>query len=111
MNYVIASAIVEKLTNTSFYDIVQEYLWDPLGVEGATWNAKEASSSDGGRSFGWLPTSGGQEVFEFWTEGEGEELAAAGSALMRGVDMVNPSIPPLADITTEQQPDSLAAMG
>lgn len=120
VNYVIASAIIEHITNSSFFDAVNDLLSEPLDV-GATWNALEARDSQGGRSYGWLRRGSAleleeciahgegaeyesgicstQEAFEFWTENEGSELVGAGSALMRGVDMVSPpSLAPIAEL-------------
>jgi CubicO group peptidase (beta-lactamase class C family) len=122
VNYVIASAIIEHIANSSFFDAVDDLLFEPLDV-GATWNALEARSHQGGRSYGW-PRRGRaleledyiaeaegadyeselcstQEAFEFWTETEGSELVGAGSALMRGVDLVSPSsFGPITELLT-----------
>jgi CubicO group peptidase (beta-lactamase class C family) len=105
VNYVIASAIIESLTNQSFTEAVDSLIFEPLGIN-ITWNAIDAEErgnrSQGFRKYGLdveacnspdggLEACGIQEGFDYWTRGSGEEFAGAASALMSGLDMVSHS--------------------
>lgn len=107
-NYAALSYVVELLTKKSYYEILDEYIFKPLGMEASSdYTALRAAGAE--VSQGWQrqgvnftacledytdPTSAppsciGQAYgFEFWTDGSGQEWGGGGNVIATGNDMV-----------------------
>jgi CubicO group peptidase (beta-lactamase class C family) len=110
-NYAAISYVVELLTKKSYYEVLDESIFKPLGMDASTdYAALKASGAE--VSQGWLrqgvnvtacleeystsppPTTvpvsciGTARGFEFWTDGSGREWGGAGEVIATGNDMV-----------------------
>ncbi|KAH6915683.1 beta-lactamase/transpeptidase-like protein [Coprinopsis sp. MPI-PUGE-AT-0042] len=110
VNYAAITYVVELLTKKSYYDVLDEYIFKPLGMEASSdYAGLKASGAE--ISQGWLrqginqttcledsasappltlPPScaGSTKGFEFWTDGSGQEWGGGGNVIATGNDMV-----------------------
>ncbi|KAH6915682.1 beta-lactamase/transpeptidase-like protein [Coprinopsis sp. MPI-PUGE-AT-0042] len=109
-NYAAITYVVELLTKKSYYDVLDEYIFKPLGMEASSdYAGLKASGAE--ISQGWLrqglnytacledavsapagnlpPSCAGNLAgFEFWTDGSGQEWGGGGNVIATGNDMV-----------------------
>jgi CubicO group peptidase (beta-lactamase class C family) len=115
-NYAAMTYVVELLTNQSYYDVLDEYIFQPLDMDASSdYAALKASGAE--VSQGWIrqginstkcledvtgntteagpitvPAScaGRAEAIEFWTRGSGQEWGGGGNVIATGNDLVRP---------------------
>ena len=108
-HYAILSHIIPTLTGKTYVDFVQERIFDPLGMQDATYNVTAAKESghrtDGYMRSGWnftvcgeqwdtkgsvdLDCLGTNKPFGWYTEGDGLDLAGPGGVILSVRDMVS----------------------
>jgi CubicO group peptidase (beta-lactamase class C family) len=114
-NYATITYVVELLTGKSYYDILDEYIFQPLTMDSSSdYAALKAGGAE--VSEGWLrnginyttcfadiagdpsaislPAScvGDVKGIEFWTEGSGQEWGGGGNVIATESDMVRSSL-------------------
>jgi len=114
-NYAAMTYVVELLTGKSYYDVLDEYIFQPLNMTASS-NYAALKASGAEVSQGWIrqginyttclgdlagnsseaspvaiPAScaGTAEGIEFWTQGSGQEWAGGGNVISSGNDMVS----------------------
>ncbi|KAH6879929.1 beta-lactamase/transpeptidase-like protein [Coprinopsis sp. MPI-PUGE-AT-0042] len=111
VNYAAITYIVELLTKKSYYDVLDEYIFQPLGMDASS-NYTRLEASGAEVSQGWLrqnvnytacaleaeadpeaatsslACAGYASAFEFWTQGSGQEWGGGGNVIATGNDLV-----------------------
>lgn len=119
INFALAARVVEIVTNQTFYDVVQELVFDPLNITG-TWNASAVEDkSQGFFQNGINSTACGEALavfnsttailpeeclsapsgVEYWTEGSGQGWSGGGAAVLSGNDLVCHLLYPLSSLS------------
>jgi CubicO group peptidase (beta-lactamase class C family) len=111
VNYAAMTYVVELITKKSYWDVIDEYIFQPLGMDASS-NHAQLKASGAEISQGWLRQhvnytacaletevdpeaantsrncTGYADAFEFWTQGKGQEWGAGGNVIATGNDMV-----------------------
>lgn len=111
VNYAAMTYVVEILTKKSYWSVIDEYIFQLLGMEASS-NYVRLEASGANVSQGWLrqnanytacaleteanpeaatsslDCTGYAEAFDFWTQGKGQEWGAGGNVIATGNDMV-----------------------
>ncbi|KAH6908171.1 beta-lactamase/transpeptidase-like protein [Coprinopsis sp. MPI-PUGE-AT-0042] len=111
VNYAAITYVVELLTKQSYNDVLDEYIFQPLGMEASS-NYTRLEASGAEVSQGWLrqnvnytacaleaeadpeaatsslACTGYASAFEFWTQGSGQEWGGGGNVIATGNDLV-----------------------
>lgn len=140
VNYAAITYVVELLTKKTYWEVLDEYIFQPLGMEASS-DYAALKSSGAEISQGWLrqgtnytlcaadlatappgtlpPSCAGELAgFEFWTEGTGQEWGGGGNVIATGNDLVlwskeilNPSHIPLSVFERVETPPFPSAGG